>query len=87
MVPDENDTWGSSASFLSYSGQVQLVPKTYLTSCSCFLLKFFHDKATQEVREASGSGDGDVVVPLAESEDNGMPGVDKEKAVFAGNLL
>ena len=63
------------------------VPKTYLTSCSCFLLKFFHDKAAQEAREASRSGDGNVVVPPAGGGGDGMPGVDKEKAAFDGNLL
>jgi hypothetical protein len=56
--------------------QLQLLP-----------VKVFHDKTAQEVREASGSGDGDVVVTLAESEGGGMPGVDKEKAAFSGNLL
>jgi len=50
-------------------------------------LKFFRDKAAQDACKASRSGDGDVVVPQAESEDNGMPGVDKEKAAFDGNLL
>jgi len=39
-------------------------------------------KAAEEAREASRSGDGDVIVPPAESEDNRMPGVGKEKAAF-----
>jgi hypothetical protein len=44
-------------------------------------------KVVQEAREASRSGDGEVVVPPAGGEDNGMSGVNKEKAAFDGNLL
>lgn len=39
-------------------------------------------KAAQEAREASRSGDGDVVVPPAESEGKGIPGVEQGESSF-----